>query len=152
MKQSGFSLIELLVVIAIIAILTAMAVPTYANYRLRGIVGKGLQIANAANMTIEQTYSRTGSFPSTDVTFANDPTPGIRFLHWSGDRQNTEIWYNDTGIVAGSEGVGEVILTLKPSVSSSGVISWTCASTPIENRQIKCSFLPASCQDANCVP
>jgi len=74
-RASGFTLIELLVVVAIIAILAAIAVPTYNNYtfRSRRVDGKNLllNIANAQERYYA-TYNKYGSLSTIGFT---DPAP-----------------------------------------------------------------------------
>jgi prepilin-type N-terminal cleavage/methylation domain-containing protein len=67
-QVSGFTLIELLIVVAIIAILAAVALPSYQDYILRGRLTEGTNELAAMRAKMEQyyqdnrTYAATGSY------------------------------------------------------------------------------------------
>lgn len=70
-KEQGFTLIEILVVIAIIAILAAIAIPQFAQYRIKGYnasASSDLRNGKTAEETLFADYQGYGAVTVTDVS------------------------------------------------------------------------------------
>ncbi|GAB4193347.1 MAG: hypothetical protein Tsb002_23780 [Wenzhouxiangellaceae bacterium] len=66
-KQRGFSLIELLITIAILALLVAIAVPSYRNHAIRGNRTEAIDELLRVAQFEQQTFTRTNQFAAPAV-------------------------------------------------------------------------------------
>lgn len=72
--QHGFTLIEMMIVVAIIAILAAVAMPSYRDYVRRGQVPEGITALSNYRLKMEQYYQDNRNYGTTAcATGSNSP-------------------------------------------------------------------------------
>ncbi|WP_462387429.1 type IV pilin protein [Acidovorax sp. Q11] len=64
-QQRGFTLIEVMIVVAIVAILTAIALPSYTEYVRRGHRAEARAALLQAAQWMERAATATGTYPAT---------------------------------------------------------------------------------------
>jgi type IV pilus assembly protein PilE len=69
-KEHGFTLIELMVAVAVVAILAAIALPSYSDYIFRSKIPVGLDTLGSYQARMEQSYQDTGSYGNADCAAA----------------------------------------------------------------------------------
>lgn len=78
--QRGFTIIEILIVVAIIAILVAIALPSYRDYILRGKITEATSTLTDLRLRAEKFYGDNRTY----VGF-NTATPGTRYFTYACD-------------------------------------------------------------------
>ena len=66
-RQSGFTLVELMIVVAIVAILAALALPTYSDYVTRSQVAEGMSLAAGVRTALTEYGANNDSWPTAIV-------------------------------------------------------------------------------------
>ncbi|MDT8410782.1 MAG: pilin [Wenzhouxiangellaceae bacterium] len=131
----GFTLIELMIVIAVIAILSALAMPSYVDYRVRARVAEGLALAGPAKLAVVRTYSETGVIPdqaATDYESAtSDHVQGISIEN----NGSVRIVMQNIGIPVNP------ILELQADFATAQNVVWNCNLVAGEARHV-----PPSCR------
>lgn len=72
---AGFTLIELMIVVVIIAILAAIALPSYSEYVQRGKVAEGISELSAYRVRMEQWFQDARSYQNTAGTDCGATAP-----------------------------------------------------------------------------
>lgn len=73
-RKQGFTLIEVMIVVTIIAILAAVAIPSYSDYVTRGRVVEAIAGLGDARTKMEQYFQDNRSYPASCVI--SPTTPG----------------------------------------------------------------------------
>lgn len=87
--KNGFTLLELMIVVIILAILAAIAMPSYANYLKKSHIKAAQTDLISLSLVYENYYQRNLSYPNkifTSTTALMDPNSG--FPQWAPSQQD----------------------------------------------------------------
>ncbi len=133
--------------IAIVAVIAAVAVPSYTDYVKKTTVAEGLAKMQEVKVTVSQEINALGELPDTIVVYFQDTDPDAKFnmVHWHRGNGRTQggIIEVEYGPGSGDELNGKR-LWLKPTLSG-GYITWDCYTHYIASRTIPEHLLPADC-------
>jgi prepilin-type N-terminal cleavage/methylation domain-containing protein len=92
--RAGFTLIEVMIVVAIVAILAAIALPSYSDYVLRGKLVEATNALSSIRANMEQYYQDNRTY----VTSATIPSPcdAASLTSLNGSLKNFTITCNPT--------------------------------------------------------
>ena len=78
--QKGFTLVELLIALAVIGILTAVALPAYQDYVIRGKVAEAKAILSDARQKFEQFFQDNKTYVGAELTRCPPPARYFDFV------------------------------------------------------------------------
>jgi type IV pilus assembly protein PilE len=85
-QMRGFTLIEIMIVVAIVAILMAVAIPSYRDYVQRGKIPTATNNLSNFQAAMEQFYQDNRTYSTTSAfTSPCDPTNGTVYAYKSAD-------------------------------------------------------------------
>jgi len=67
-RQRGFTLLEIMIVVAVVAMLTAIALPSYRAYLARSRVPEAFDMLSSYASRMEQTYQDVGNYGTATCT------------------------------------------------------------------------------------
>jgi type IV pilus assembly protein PilA len=110
-----------------VGMLAAIAIPAYHDYTLRSRVAEGLNLAGAVKASVAEAYASNGKWPRDLRELQYDSVPRGKYVTFVAvNRGTVVIRYSQA---AGAQ-LARQQLTLRPTVSAEGDITWSCGFTP----------------------
>lgn len=143
-RPRGFSLIELIVALAVVAVLVAIAAPSYGSYVRRSWVSEALVATGPAKAAIAEEVMLSPAATAGKPDKAQSPGVGMQKTGSSPASGTAQlvatapsapiesVWRNGTTIVvnlapsSAGDGVTRYSLVLAGAVAADGTIHWTC--------------------------
>lgn len=156
-KHSGFTVLEMMIVVGIIAILAAMAVPSYMFKVVREQLETAIPLSALAKKPVEASWLKDQKFP-VDNTAAGLPAADkivsnlVSSVAIQEGAINITFGNNAHGVLKGK------VLTLRPAVVEDAPIvpvAWVCAAGPVpekmtvkgtDNTTVPPANLPSYCR------
>jgi type IV pilus assembly protein PilA len=145
-RQHGFTLIELMIVMAILALLMALAVPTYSTYVARAKVSECLHVAAAMKTSISEVAMGLpiGTFPAdADQALINpDAMADLDYCDAGSYAASGVLTLAVNEAAVGVSGTIEMVLV--PAFTGGGAITWNCQPGATSGDAIR--YLPSDCK------
>lgn len=87
-KSAGFTLIEIMIAVAIVAILAAVALPSYRNYTIRGRIPEATSNLAAKRVKMEQFFQDNRTYVG--ATAGNSDTTTSKYFNFSASSGGTD--------------------------------------------------------------
>lgn len=133
--MSGFTLIEIMVAIVIVGVLSALAIPAYQNYIVRGQISEGINLLSGAKINISEYYSNHGKYPIhvSQLGFNSAVGNYVEKLNLGNEGRVYATFNNANSKIANRT------ISLIPKADANNVLRWQCVSN------LSSQYLPTSC-------
>lgn len=138
-NNKAFTLIELMIAVAIVGILSAIALPAYQDYTIRGQVSEGLGLVSGPKVFVVDYYTNKGVLPQQSSDIPLPPTSGSYVSSIELVGGVLEITFSSTAPKKANQKIDRKKVMYTPGESSLNNLIWTCSS------DMDKKYLPSSC-------